>query len=310
MATFKLPPFKVQSVFTMFSEITDWGLILTGVPELWKSTKGKGVKVAVLDTGATPQHPDLVDAIRDMVDFTDSRTGPLDGNGHSCHCCGIIGARANEFGIVGVAPECELYVAKVLDDDGIGSDISIAKGLAWAVSKKVDIISMSLGCPVTTPLLDEAVKAAVEASIVVCAAGNEGPSLDTINYPAKSPGTISVGAIDKQSQVANFSSRGDRVDIVAPGENILSDWPPNKLARLSGTSMATPFVSGVIALVMAMRQMMGVRPLKRDELVRILCDTATDLGPDKINTSYGHGLINPVKLLEEAAKISGTKINL
>jgi subtilisin family serine protease len=304
---FKLPPFKVQSVFTMFSEITDWGLIITGVPELWKSTKGKGVKVAVLDTGASPQHPDLIGAIKDMADFTDSRTGPLDGNGHSCHCCGIIGARANEFGIIGVAPECELYVAKVLDDSGVGSDDSIAKALAWALSKKVDIISMSLGCPVSTPTLCEAVTEVVKTTIMVCAAGNEGPNLDTINYPAKYPEPISVGAIDRDKKVTKYSSRGERVDIVAPGDNVLSDWPPNKLARLSGTSMATPFVAGVIALLMAMRREKGKRQLTRSELVKILGETATDLGPNPIDPGYGHGLINPISLLELSAAVESSQ---
>jgi len=205
-----------------------------------------------------------------------------------------------------VAPECQLYVGKVLGDDGSGSLETVAAGLDWAVAQKVDVISMSLGSPQGHPDLEAAIKRAVDAGIFICcAAGNEGPTLDTVGYPAMYPNVISVGAIDQNKKIASFSSRGTRVDVVAPGVDILSDYPPRNLAKLSGTSMATPFVAGVVALMVAKHKEFGssVKVETPQDLVKHLHDTAIDSGPKGFDPAYGFGLVNPNQLLQDEAAL-------
>lgn len=300
---FRLPPYRVKEIYVTMAETIDWGIQLLGIPALWKSTKGAGVKVAVFDTGATPGHPDLRDAITKTKDFTRSRNGVADIQGHSTHCCGTIGARANNTGVIGVAPECELLVGKVLGDDGSGDMDTIVAGLEWAASEGAQVISMSLGAPSGSPRLQQACQTLARNGIfLVAAAGNEGPSLDTVGYPALYDEVLAVGAIDQNKKVADFSSRGAAVDIVAPGVDIISCYPPKNLAKLSGTSMATPLVAGVVALLIAHRREANQPAIaSMQELIAILHRTADDLGPSGADTSYGYGLVNPTKLLAQSS---------
>lgn len=297
---FVLPPYKVEQVFTAQSETIDWGIELVGVPSLWRQVKGEGIKVAVLDTGIALEHPDLRDAIEDAADFTGSRSGPGDVQGHGTHCAGTIAARENSTGVIGVAPNCRLLIGKVLGDNGSGTIDDIVQGINWAVSKKADIISMSLGSPMDSSELHKAIQDAVAHNVfVICAAGNEGPSLDTVGYPGRYEEVVAVGAIDRNKNVANFSSRGSQVDVVAPGDKILSCYPPRNLAVLSGTSMATPLVAGVCALMLAKHNTIGTDdPVHSPKkLIERLYETAIDLGPSGYDPSYGAGLINPSQLL-------------
>lgn len=226
--------------------------------------------------------------------------GPSDIDGHGTHVGGIIAARQNGGGVVGVAPEAKLLVGKVLGDNGYGTAQQLVNGIRWAIDKKADIISMSLGSPIPSYEMHEAIKAAVEAGIfVICAAGNSGPNLDTVDYPAIYPETVAVGAIDRTRRIAQFSSRGKAVDIVAPGDNILSTYPPRGFAALSGTSMATPFVSGVVALMLSKHRTFGGQTAVKTqaELIEHLRKTAIDMGMPGFDPYYGFGLINPEALL-------------
>lgn len=296
----KLPPFTVESVALAAGQKLDWGLSLFGIPALWNLTRGEGVKVAIIDTGIATNHEDLSSAVLDAKDFTGNRGGVSDGNGHGTHVAGTVAARDNASGVVGVAPEASLLVAKVLSDSGSGSSNWVANGVRWAIANHADIISMSLGSPVPDPGIKAAVDSALDAGIiVVCAAGNEGPSLDSVGYPARWPDVISVGAVDRRKQIARFSSRGERVDIVAPGDQILSDWPPNSVAVLSGTSMATPFVTGVITLMLAAHRKSGGSGLTPDAVRGLLRRTAVDAGPPGQDPGYGFGLIAPDVLLAD-----------
>lgn len=297
---FRLPPYTVQEVHVSLAETVDWGQKLLGLPALWKATKGKGVKVAVLDTGWDQNHPDLQGAVVAEKDFTRSPVGPHDRNGHGTHVAGTIGARENDRGVVGGAPECELIVAKVLGDGGSGSTRQIADGIRWALAEGADVISMSLGAPRPSRTIHSAVKEAVAGGeFFVCAAGNEGPSLDTVGYPAGHPECVAVGAIDPHKKVARFSSRGAQVDIVAPGVDVLSCYPPRNYAKLSGTSMATPQVTSVVALMLAKHRLHGGKtPVRnQEELLDHLRRTAVDLGPEGFDPGFGFGLIDPAALL-------------
>lgn len=231
------------------SDKINWAESLLGIPDVWVQTMGEDVKVAVLDTGVDLDHPDLKEAITDTKDFTGD--GVEDLLGHGTHCAGIIAARRNNAGFVGVAPKSELIIAKVLNNSGSGAYSWIADGVDWAVKKKAHIISMSLGGATSFPDLFEAIHKALSKGIfVICAAGNEGSLFqNSIGYPGRYGGVITVAAHDQNGNRSGFSSRGGEIDVMAPGSNIWSTYKLGGYAELSGTSMATPFVAGLAALI-------------------------------------------------------------
>ena len=293
--SYNLPPFTVDQAR---QETINWGLTCEGIPDLWKTTKGRNVKVAILDSGIAQRHQDLADAILSATDFTHSNVE--DKLGHGTFCAGVIGARENRFGVVGVAPECQLLIAKVVADNKSCTDEAIVRGLEWSISQGADIISMSIGSKHQNEEVHDAIKAAAKHSYIICAAGNNGPTLDSVNYPARYDETISVGAIDRNRHVPNYSSRGIRVDIVAPGDQVISCWPPNGMAMLSGTSTACPFVAGVVALIIADRVNDNRMRLTKEQIVDTLAKSSLDIdqtGKDRIS---GFGLIDSAALLRES----------
>ncbi len=300
----QLPPFRIEAVFTTLAETIDWSLAAYHIPDHWKATRGSGVKVAVLDTGIDEAHPDLKDALDNARDFTRSRFGPIDQHGHGTHTAGTIGARQNHVGVIGVAPDCRLLIGKVLGDDGSGASATVAAGIDWACDSGADIISMSLGSPQPDDVLLAAVtRAAAKGKFIIAAAGNDGRD-NSVNYPARWRDTIAVGAVDQTGHLAPFSSRGPEVDIAAPGENIFSTWLDGSYAKLSGTSMATPFVAGVVALLVSLHRDArdAKTPLRTiSDLREHLSRTAVDAGPKGQDPGYGWGLINPDSLLDETA---------
>jgi subtilisin family serine protease len=298
---YRLPQFKVDKVMLATAETIDWGLKLLGIPPLWKETQGEGIKVGVLDTGIALEHPDLQPAILKAQDFTRSPSAAYDAQGHGTHVSGIIAARRNAHGIVGVAPEAKIIVAKVLNDEGAGNSQDIVAGILWAIESGADILSMSLGSPEPDEEIHKALLLAISKGIfVITAAGNEGPDLDTVGYPASFPEMVAVGSIDRRKRLSQFSSRGRQVDVVAPGDEITSCYPPRSYATLSGTSMATPFISGVVALALAKhRKMGGKTPLRtQQDLIEHLCRTSADAGLAGFDPLYGCRIINPAKLIQ------------
>jgi subtilisin family serine protease len=300
MPEIKLPPYQVHETMVGLAETVDWGLKMLGIPSFWRQTEGEGIKVAVFDTGVDYRHPDLRNAIASSRDFTGSDTGVADTAGHGTHVAGIIAARRNNRGIIGVAPACDLYSAKVLGDNGHGNWKRISKAIDWAIEKKVDIISMSLGAPRAPSGVGKAIDRAIDKGIIViCAAGNDGSRLDSVNYPAKYPLTVAVGAINRKKRLARYSSIGPQVDIVAPGDRIHSTWLGGGYAVISGTSMAAPFVTGIAALMLSKhRQYGGKTPINNQhDFISHLRKTAIDLGPAGHDHQFGYGLINPEALL-------------
>lgn len=259
--TFGLPRIKVHrkvddtyqlsTIAQEDEEQVNWAGSILGVPSVWVQTMGEGIKVAILDTGIDSDHPDLIEGIVASQDFTGD--GVEDVNGHGTHCAGIIGARLNDVGFVGVAPKTELLIAKVLGNDGTGSFDWISDGVLWAVDQGADIISMSLGGPVSSHRLYQAIHVALAKGVMVlCAAGNEGSLFqNSIGYPGRYGGVITVAAHDENGNRSGFSSRGGEIDVMAPGSNIWSTFLDGSYAELSGTSMATPFVAGLAALILS-----------------------------------------------------------
>lgn len=244
--------------------------------------KGQGVKVAVLDTGIDYNHEDL--NVRGGVSFVDSDY--IDRNGHGTHVAGTIAALDNGVGVIGVAPDVELYGVKVLSDSGSGSYSGIAQGIEWAIDNGMDVINMSLGGSSGSSVLQTAVQQAYNSGIVVVAsAGNSYAGEDTVGYPAKYPEAIAVAAVDSNNQRAAFSSTGPAVEISAPGVSVLSTVPGNGYSSsYSGTSMAAPHVAGVAALIKSANP-----SLSNVQIREAMNQTAVPLGPAN---EYGNGLVD------------------
>ncbi|MEK4969950.1 S8 family peptidase [Cytobacillus sp. FSL R7-0696] len=281
----RVMPYTVNDQVTDVNE-TPQGIQLIQAPEIWKETKGKGMKVAILDTGCDMDHPDLKARIIGGRNFTDddgSSPDILDDhNGHGTHVAGTIAATANESGVIGVAPEADLLIVKVLNKDGSGQYDWIINGILYAVEQKVDIISMSLGGPEDVPELHEAIQKAVgENILVVCAAGNEGDgddNTDELAYPGSYNEVISVGAVNLNRESSPFSNSHTEIDLVAPGEEILSTFLNGKYAKLSGTSMAAPHVAGALALIKDLSQVTFERDFSEPESYAQLIRRTVPLG--------------------------------
>ncbi len=274
---------------------------------------GTGIKIAILDTGIDENHPDLddideIDSTNDpkvvlgasFIDFDDdgeNDTKAMDDDGHGTHCAGIAAGVGN---LKGVAPGAMLINGKVLDATIGGRTSWIVKGIDWAVSNGANIISMSLGGSPgsVSPLLNTAVNAAYDnGTLVVVAAGNSGPNQGTITSPGMASKALTVGASNVYNNVSLFSSRGPSItglidpDIHAPGRGILSTYPHGSYEILSGTSMATPAVSGAIALLLSAMPEVDI-----DTIRSAVLSTATDMGRHVFD--QGAGLINVSAALE------------
>ncbi|MCK8816369.1 S8 family peptidase [Natroniella sulfidigena] len=287
-----------------------WHYSAVSLPETWyKTTGSKDVTVAVLDTGIDVNHPDLNGLVIDGKNFTsDAEDDFYDRNGHGTHVAGSIGALANDQGVVGVNWEVSLLSAKVLADNGSGSNLSTAQGVKWAVDNGADIINLSLGSPFPSATVKEAIDYAYQKDVTVIAAagngGNDRVGDPDLKYPAQFETVISVGAVDQNLELTSFSNYGRELDFVAPGQHIYSTVPygryldsyleevvEDEYVRLSGTSMAAPHVAGVAALILAEEP-----DLTPEEIKERLQRTAQDLGAEDVGRGwdfkYGYGLVN------------------
>lgn len=247
-----------------------WYLQTIGAAAAWKATKGSPITVAVLDSGIDAGHPDLAGRVVGGKNFVGFGASTDDDFSHGTHVAGAIGGLTNNaVGISGVASDVRLLPIKVLDANGQGSLDWVIAGINAAKASGARIINMSLSSKFSSSLEDAAIKAAVDAGIVVIvAAGND--NSDTPEFPAGSPGVLAIGASDMSDNRALFSNGGSHVRIIAPGVDIVSTIPRTmgSYGSKSGTSMATPIVSGVVA------QMLSARPsLKPADVARILYET-------------------------------------
>lgn len=233
---------------------SQWGFPAIKAPQAWDLSQGShAAKVAILDTGIQVGHPDLAaNACGPFTSFVPSEPGIEDGHGHGTHVAGTVAAVTNNgLGVAGTSQSC-LMGAKVLTSGGWGYWSWVAAGITWAADNGAHVISMSLGGSSPDSAVKDAVHYAyvVKGVLVVAAAGNSGCSGgDTVLYPAKYPEAVAVAALAYPGTVTGwFSSCGPKVELAAPGVGVLSTWRGSGYATLSGTSMATPHVSGVAAL--------------------------------------------------------------
>ena len=283
--------------------------------KVWaQGDEGAGVRVAILDTGCDMGHPDLKDRVRKSKDFSGKGTAQ-DGNGHGTHVASIIaGSGAASNGKYrGVAPKADLFIAKVLDDEGRGRMSDVMAGLDWAVDENAQVVNLSLGsdmnCDGTDALSEACDAAAGKGVVVVVAAGNSGPMPRTVGSPGCAREVITIGASTDDDQVASFSSRGPtsdgrvKPDVVLPGVNIIaarakgtslgSGQIDEYYTSLSGTSMATPHASGVVALLLAANPSLTPRQVKE-----VLKSTAIDL--EENMNSQGAGRVDAYAAWEMA----------
>jgi subtilisin family serine protease len=241
-----------------------WGVDLIDAELAWVSSTGQAVKVAIIDTGVDRNHPDLSANIKGGINTINSAKTYQDDNGHGTHVAGIIGAVNNSIGVVGTAPQVDIYSVKALGRSGSGYLSDIIEGLQWAVTNKMQVISMSLGTNSDNQSFHDAIRAVYNAGIIqVAAAGNDGPTDNSVDFPAKYPETIAVSAIDNLGQIPSWSSRGAEVDLAAPGVDINSTWNNDLYKVISGTSMATPHVTGTVALTIAAKGQMAPDAMKK-----------------------------------------------
>ena len=271
-----------------------WGIETINIEQTRSYNQGDGVRVAVIDTGIDLDHPDL--RISGDVSFVSGTPTGNDDNGHGTHVAGIIAALDNTLGTVGAASQAELYAVKVLDKSGSGSWSSVISGIQWAVDNDMDIINMSLGSRSGSTALRNACDQAYAAGVlIVAAAGNDGSARSTIDrviYPAKYYSVIAVGAVDRNLRRASFSSPGPAVEIAAPGVDIYSTYKNGDYSVLSGTSMASPHVAGVAALIIASGITDTNNGRINDEVRARLQETAYDLGNPGRDREFGFGLVD------------------
>lgn len=243
------------------AEVT-WGLQATKVTA--SRFTGKGIRVAVLDTGLDLGHPDFVGRAVTSNSFIAGQT-VQDGHSHGTHCIGTScgGRRPGRLPRYGIAFEAEIFAGKVLNNQGRGGDSGILAGMDWAITNKCQVVSMSLGSRVQpgqtfSQIFEQAASRALNAgTLIIAAAGNDSSrpgGIVPVSHPANCPSIMAVAALDQQLKVAFFSNgginpQGGQVDIAGPGVGVISSVPrPTLYGTKSGTSMATPHVAGIAAL--------------------------------------------------------------
>lgn len=275
-----------------------WALDDLRAEGAWPTSTGSGVDVAVVDTGVTGTHPDFAGRICSGVAFLDSNgvamtgQGATDGNGHGTHVAGIAAAGSGDrVGIAGVAPSAHLIPVRVLDAAGHGSSSDVARGITWAVDHGAEVVNLSLGGPHSVAVDTAVAYAESHHVVVVAAAGNDGPT-GPANYPAALPTALAVGSYDEGGGISWFSTGGAYVDVAAPGSGIVSTYKDGRWTYMSGTSMATPHVSGTVALLLA-----AAPSLTPAQVRARLTGTAVDAGPIGHDDEYGWGRIDPLAAL-------------
>jgi subtilisin family serine protease len=311
-----------------------YGLQVVNAPEVWaKGITGQGVRVGILDSGIDFSHPNLKDLVIAHRDFTaDGFTD--DRNGHGTHVAGTIAGNSEGGTAIGVAPNSKLIIAKIFDDKGSTNLSTILSAMQWMLKahapdqpdQLAQVVNNSWGTNIPFILaFADSVRSWRRFGIFPSfAAGNSGPRPVSVGAPGSYSFSFAIGAVDENSAITSFSSRGPSIwlprwdaekprwfqgwwpkllikpEVSAPGHNVLSSVPGGELKRFSGTSMATPHVTGVIALLLEANPYLSV-----EEIEQILTHTAISQGPEENNNVYGHGVVRADVAVDQALSIPG-----
>ncbi len=261
-----------------------WGITKTRFRGAWNDAKGSGAKVAIVDSGVSSGHPDIGKIVA-QKDFVEGNAVADDDYGHGTRVTGIAGALTdNGKGMAGGCFKCGLLIAKVMSANGFATDSKIIKGIDWSVDHGADVVNLSLGGPANSDVLrTEVNRAYSRGTVVVAAAGNERSRVR--QYPAAYSNAIAVSATGQGDRLADFSSRGDWVDLAAPGKGILSTRKSGGYGKQSGTSFSAPFVSGLAGLLAS-------QGMSADSIRQRMQGSAKDLGHAGDDPLYGHGRID------------------
>ena len=290
MTQLHLPPvYRSQEVYDQRAQSLPWHITDVKLQDHWDHTGGgKGILVGVADTGIDPEHPAIAGRIDHAENFAGGRQRHdldyYDGNDHGTHVATTI---------AGMAPDCRFAIAKVLRDNGAGSNTGVANGIKRLADLGCHIINLSLGGPYDDPQTRAAVNYAKDKGcIVVIATGNE--NANAVGFPAQHG--LGIGAVDRGRKLAWFSNRGKHVDLVGFGVDILAGVPGGRYQAMSGTSMATPWISGVLAnRLSAELKHLGSIYTNTDQRLLELETFVCDLGPGGRDTSYGLGMPDLLK---------------
>ncbi|MEU3340154.1 type VII secretion-associated serine protease mycosin [Streptomyces sp. NPDC002144] len=294
-----------------------WGLDAMHTQQAWRTTKGRGITVAVLDTGVEADHPDLVGNVlpaKDMIGFGAER-GNRNWARHGTAMAGIIAGHGHgpgdSDGVMGIAPEAKILPVRVILEDGDSArpqarstrGNALAEGIRWAADHGADVINLSLGDDSASahpePAEDEAIQYALKKNVsVVASAGNGGKKGDHTSYPAAYPGVIAATAVDRYGTRADFSTRRWYATVSAPGDDIVIADPDHKYYEGWGTSAASAFVSGAVALVKAAHP--GLAPA---QIKQLLEDTARNPPVGGRDDSRGFGMVDPAAAIKAAARL-------
>lgn len=253
---YRITGYEVKSISNEIEYMIPKSILKTNVQSLWdKGYYGKGIHIAVLDSGCDVNHACLSDRIVETKNFINNTDDVKDSHGHGTHVAGIIAANKTPKGMTGIAPECNLHIYKVLDNNGNGNFDTISNALEHAINQgEIDIVNMSLGGSENNQRMHDLIKKANEKGIcIVCASGNEANgddgSVDEYSYPGFFQESIETGSIEINDSMSKFSNSNANLDVVSYGGNITSCYPNDKYATTSGTSQSSPLISGALALL-------------------------------------------------------------
>lgn len=264
-----------------------WGLRKTGFERAWNKTRGAGVRVAVVDSGAAIGHIDLRRKVAAKYDFVNRNRTVEDLHGHGTHVSGIVAARTgNGKGVAGGCPNCKLIIAKALDKNLVGYNSNISDAIIYSAKKGVRVINLSLGSHSGSATLKNAINYATKRGALVVAAGGNYGTRKAV-YPAAYRNVVAVIHTDRYDRRGFDASHGDYIDVAAPGVSILSTVPGG-YAYKNGSSMAAPNVAALAGLLAS-------QGLNRKQIRSRIQSTAVDLGPNGRDPYYGSGRINTGK---------------